>query len=189
MAGRKRGPCGGDHPHHGMPPWFFHFMGPPPKPGRGEVRYLILDAIAEQPRHGYDVIRTIEQKSGGAYRPSPGTIYPNLQMLEEMGHAVASEEQGRKVYSITDDGKQELEDHADEVAETYDRFREGCDYAGRFDFGDLGKRIGRMMRSIRSGLRHGRIGGVEWKEIQRVIENAAKEVEDLFREDEESEED
>lgn len=60
---------------------------PPPRAERGEIRYLVLDAIKERPRHGYEIIQHIEERAGGTYRPSPGVIYPTLQMLEELGHA------------------------------------------------------------------------------------------------------
>src|SRR5688572_13142118 len=72
----------------GTRPWWARVMGdPPPRAERGEIRYLVLDAIKERPRHGYEVIQHIEQRTGGSYRPSPGVIYPTLQMLEELGHA------------------------------------------------------------------------------------------------------
>src|SRR4051794_14383715 len=63
------------------------FMGErPPRAERGGVRYLVLDAVRETPRHGYEIMAAIEERSGGAYRPSPGVVYPTLQMLEEFGH-------------------------------------------------------------------------------------------------------
>src|SRR5271170_842301 len=63
------------------------WRGPAPRCERGFVRWLVLDAIAAQPRHGYEIIQAIAEKSRGSYRPSPGVVYPTLQMLEDVGHA------------------------------------------------------------------------------------------------------
>src|SRR4051794_6060728 len=83
--GRGRGGPGGPEAWAGM--WNEWFRGPAPRAERGTVRWLVLDAIASQPRHGYEIIQAIGDKSGGAYKPSPGVVYPTLQMLEELGHA------------------------------------------------------------------------------------------------------
>lgn len=70
----------------------------------GELRYVVLALIAEQPRHGYELIKEIEDRVAGTYTPSPGVIYPTLTLLEEMGHATVSEEGGKKRYAITEEG-------------------------------------------------------------------------------------
>jgi len=87
---------------------------------RGDIKYLVLEAVAEGPRHGYDIITKIEERYGS--RPSPGSIYPTLQMLEDAGHVTSSEDDGKRVYTITDSGRQLLEkrpaaDDDDELAE------------------------------------------------------------------------
>jgi len=78
------------------------------RPGRvfdhGELRLVVLALIAERPRHGYEIIREIEDRTAGAYSPSPGVIYPTLTMLEEIGHATVEESGGKKLYAITPDG-------------------------------------------------------------------------------------
>lgn len=86
--------------------------------GHGDLKLLLLTLIAEQPRHGYQLIRTIEEMFGGAYSPSPGTIYPTLTLLEEMGYArVEADEEGgsRKLYRITAEGKAYLDENRDTV--------------------------------------------------------------------------
>jgi DNA-binding PadR family transcriptional regulator len=80
---------------------------------KGNLKYVILDLIKDKPRHGYDIIRELEEQSHGFYKPSPGVIYPTLQMLEEMGYAQSSEEEGKKVYSITAEGLKFLDDKSD----------------------------------------------------------------------------
>ena len=99
----------------GRPDFSELFGGPPPRADRGVVRYLILDAIAQQARHGYEIIQAIEERSAGTYRPSPGVIYPTLQMLEELRHARVEEREARKVYAITAEGTRDLDDHAEEA--------------------------------------------------------------------------
>ena len=85
---------------------------------KGDLKYVILDLIKDKPRHGYEIIRELEELSHGLYTPSPGAVYPTLQMLEEMGYATATERDGKKIYTITEQGRQflvERKDSADEV--------------------------------------------------------------------------
>jgi len=72
---------------------------------KGDVKYIILDLLKDGPKYGYEIIRALEEQSHGFYRPSPGAVYPTLQMLEEMGHAGSNDRDGKKVYTITDDGR------------------------------------------------------------------------------------
>lgn len=70
----------------------------------GELRLVVLALISERPRHGYEIIKEIEDRVAGTYTPSPGVIYPTLTMLEELGHATVTESDGKKLYAITADG-------------------------------------------------------------------------------------
>lgn len=74
---------------------------------RGDIKYLVLEALAEGPRHGYDIINSFEERYGS--RPSPGSIYPTLQMLEDAGHVTSVGQEGKRVYTITDSGRKLLE--------------------------------------------------------------------------------
>jgi DNA-binding PadR family transcriptional regulator len=78
--------------------------------GRGDVKYALLDLLQERPMHGYEMMKALEEKSGGFYTPSAGTIYPTLQMLEDRGLVTAELVDGKKVYSITESGRQVLEE-------------------------------------------------------------------------------
>ena len=71
----------------------------------GELRFVILALIAEKPRHGYEIIKAIEEQFGGSYSPSPGVVYPTLTLLEEQGNATVEEIGGKKSYTITEQGK------------------------------------------------------------------------------------
>lgn len=77
--------------------------------GHGDLRHLMLHLIAEQPRHGYELIRLIEQLFHGAYTPSAGAIYPTLAQLEDMGLIAATAEEGRKRYAITEEGRAHMQ--------------------------------------------------------------------------------
>ncbi|TML78506.1 MAG: helix-turn-helix transcriptional regulator [Actinobacteria bacterium] len=116
-----------DHHDHGFREW-----GPPPHvrrmmarggfgPGwgggprarRGDVRTGVLQVLSEEPMHGYDVIRALEERSGGRWRPSPGSVYPTLQMLEDAGLVKSEGKDGRRVFEITDAGREELASRQD----------------------------------------------------------------------------
>jgi DNA-binding PadR family transcriptional regulator len=83
--------------------------------GDGELRLIVLSLIAEDPRHGYEIIKALEERSKGFYSPSPGVIYPTLTYLEESGHAASSAEGNTKTYAITDSGRAYLEEHRTEA--------------------------------------------------------------------------
>lgn len=79
------------------------------KLGSGELQLLILSLLAEKPCHGYEVIKALEERSGGFYAPSPGMVYPALTYLEELGYATVQPDGAKKLYSITDEGRAHLE--------------------------------------------------------------------------------
>jgi DNA-binding PadR family transcriptional regulator len=87
-----------------------------PKARRGDVRAAILAVLAEQPRNGYQIIQEVAERSGGAWKPSPGSIYPTLQQLEDEGLVRAESDGGRRVYALTEEGQAYVTEHPDEVA-------------------------------------------------------------------------
>src|SRR5262245_23199000 len=105
------------HRHHearGLGRWFKRNCGEWEGVGwgrarRGDVKFFILDVRSAGPRHGYDIIAALEQKSGGRYRPSPGSVYPTLQLLEDGGFVTSAAKDGKRVYSITDAGRELLQ--------------------------------------------------------------------------------
>jgi DNA-binding PadR family transcriptional regulator len=82
---------------------------------RGEIRTALLTELTEAPGHGYDLIQRLEEKSGGEWRPSPGSVYPTLQMLEDEGLVRSTERDDKRVYEITDTGRAEAERRSKEA--------------------------------------------------------------------------
>lgn len=89
---------------------------------QGDLKFVILQLLDEKPRHGYEVIKELEERSGGRYTPSPGTVYPTLTLLEEMGYATATpEDGGKKIYTITEAGKAYLVENKSTVDDVLER--------------------------------------------------------------------
>jgi DNA-binding PadR family transcriptional regulator len=162
-------------------PWWAGAMDEPaPRAERGEIRYLVLDAIRERPRHGYEVIQHIEQRARGTYRPSPGVIYPTLQMLEELGHARVAETEGRKAYEITEEGRGELERNARSVDDFYQRFEEDSFETHAEDFAELMWRVARLVKTFKRGARQGRMSPEVMRGIRTVLDDALSGIEDVL---------
>ncbi len=101
--GRHGGPGPGGHEGRFGP------GGPGPKGRRrGDIRYALLSTLADGPGHGYDLIQRLEQRTGGRWRPSPGSVYPTLQMLEEAGLVRGEDVDGKRVFTITEAGQADL---------------------------------------------------------------------------------
>ncbi|MBA2467593.1 MAG: PadR family transcriptional regulator, partial [Sphingomonas sp.] len=93
--------------------------------GSGELRLVLLKLIADEPRHGYDLIRAIEELTFGDYAPSPGVIYPTLTLLQDMGLIEEAPAEGpRKPFQVTEDGRKHLDEKASEVEALFERLEE-----------------------------------------------------------------
>jgi len=84
---------------------------------RGDIKFTLLELIKEQPRHGYELIKVLEERYGGFYRPSPGTIYPTLQLLEDEGSLISETIEGKRIYKITPAGETLLAQHQQEFGD------------------------------------------------------------------------
>jgi DNA-binding PadR family transcriptional regulator len=133
----------------GPPPWaeFLRGFGPPgrpreagPKVRRGDVRLAIIDVLAVQPMNGYQVIQQIAERSRGEWKPSPGSVYPTLQQLQDEGLIRESGEAGRRTFELTEEGREFVESHLDELASTWRGFDEA-----EADPDDLRPVIGQVM--------------------------------------------
>lgn len=143
--------------------------------GHGDLKLLLLALIEQQPRHGYELIRTIEEMFLGQYSPSPGAIYPTLTMLEELGYAsVANEQGGRKLYAITDEGRAYLDTNRTAVEAIIERTRESARMLAKLS-------VPMTVRKAMHALKHAVLmRGADWKnEAQRVaaiLERAAADI-------------
>jgi DNA-binding PadR family transcriptional regulator len=89
---------------------------------QGDLRYVVLRLLEEKPRHGYEIIKALEERFGGSYAPSPGVVYPTLQLLEDLGYArVMPGVEGKKTYEITDEGRAYLAENRETVDSIFDR--------------------------------------------------------------------
>lgn len=145
--------------------------------GHGRLRLYLLKLLAEQPRHGYEMIRLLEDHFEGMYTPSAGTIYPRLARLESEGLVTHSRERGRKVYRITDAGLAELRRRQDELEVLEDELDDSV--AG---LADIAREIQEGVRDTIDGLKHDfKMAKVELKQelkhgISRELKQAARDV-------------
>lgn len=144
----------------------------------GELRLVLLKLIADEPRHGYDLIRAIEDMTGGEYAPSPGVVYPTLTLLQDMGLIEeAKDKSARKPFQITDEGRQHLEERSDEVDELVERLTGLAPDSRR----DAGPAIARAVKNLMTALsqRIGRDGLDEdlLHEIAAILDEAAQRIE------------
>jgi DNA-binding PadR family transcriptional regulator len=158
----------GRHGRHGLGRFFAH----------GDLRLVILHLIAEKPRHGYEIIKAIEEQVGGAYSPSPGVIYPTLTLLEELGHVTVSPGEGaKKLHTITPEGRAYLDAYRPAVEALLARMAE----ASRTHGGGPAPQILRAMENLRLALRlrlaRGPLSEAEANTVAAAIDAAATGVE------------
>ncbi|MGH7125460.1 MAG: PadR family transcriptional regulator [Stellaceae bacterium] len=144
----------------------------------GDLRLLILQLVTEKPRHGYELIKAIEDQLGGSYSPSPGVVYPTLTMLEELGYAtVAAGDGGKKLYTVTPEGTAYLDANRAAVEAVFARMRE----VGAAHGGGPAPQILRAMENLRMALRmriaRGPLTEEEVRSITAALDGAATEVE------------
>lgn len=174
-AAYGRGPFGfhGRHEHHegrergGMRRFFDH----------GDLRFVLLKLIAEQPSHGYELIKAVETAVGGAYTPSPGVVYPTLTLLEELGYVSGEQEGGgKKLYTITAEGQAFLETNTGHVGNLFSRMAEA---AARSTF--AAPRLLRAQEGLKTALRlkltAGSLTEDQIAAIAKVLDDAAQAIE------------
>jgi Predicted transcriptional regulators len=117
-----------------------------PKVRRGDVRAAILDVLSMEPMNGYQIINQIAERTGGAWKPSPGSVYPTVQQLEDEGLVEGTEVNGRRVSKLTDAGRTYVSDHAEEIAATWRPFDDDPDDPGATP--DLKPAVGQVMGAV-----------------------------------------
>ena len=177
-----RGPWGRRGHGGGRGDWWEMFGGPPPRAERGAVRYLVLDALEKQPRHGYEIMQTIEERSGQTYRPSPGVIYPTLQMLEELRHVRGTDDDGRRIYAITPEGQRDLEEHRSEVEDFYERSGASSWVESAEELADLMQHAAQLFRMLRRAARRGRLTPSTMRKLRTVLDDVLAKVSSIVDE-------
>jgi len=146
--------------------------------GTGELRLALLALIAEQERHGYELIKAIEEMTGGAYAPSPGAVYPTLQLLEDEGAIEQAEAEGaKKPFAATAQGRAELAERAEEVEGLMARLGRHGERATRVRSPDLFRAMGNLATVLRNRARAGKLDEAAINEIVDMIDEMAKRIE------------
>jgi DNA-binding PadR family transcriptional regulator len=157
------------------------------KMGSVDLRLVLLTLLAERASYGYELIKALEDRSGGFYSPSPGMVYPALTWLEEVGYASVTSEGAKKLYAITDTGREYLSEHQDaadsilsqleHIARRLGRMREA--FSGFEEDEDAGnsKEVWMARRELKDALRAARGAGAEEKtRIAQILRSAAAQI-------------
>jgi len=142
----------------------------------GALRLVVLGLIAEEPRHGYDIIKALEARFQGAYSPSPGAIYPMLQMLEEADLVVSEANGNKRRYAITEQGQAYLAEHAAELARINAQIDEASEDAGAVSLGD---EVRGVAKAVFMRVRRGTLDAAQARAVRDILKKARREIEDL----------
>jgi len=146
----------------------------------GELRLVLLKLIADEPRHGYDLIRQIEELTGGAYAPSPGVIYPTLTLLDDMGQIAAQQSEGaKKLFAITPEGEAELDANQDLIAGLIARLRAVGEERQRTDAASIRRAMGNLRQVLVNRLGDREADTETLHAIVALIDEAAQKIERL----------
>jgi len=137
---------------------------------------VILKLLRDKPMHGYEVMKALEEQTHGCYRPSPGSVYPTLQWLEDEGLVRSEEREGKKVYSITEQGRAFLEEHRSTVDDIFDRIAEMIDRFLGEPMPEVNRAVGRVVSAAyRSAWRLGP-DDEKKRRIVEILDRAAGEI-------------
>ncbi|WP_414714537.1 PadR family transcriptional regulator [Sphingopyxis sp.] len=146
----------------------------------GELRLVLLKLIADEPRHGYDLIRQIEELTGGAYAPSPGVIYPTLTLLDDMGLIAATDSEGaKKLFAITAAGQAELDANKDGVERLIARLTDVGEEQQRTDSASVRRAMGNLKAVLMNRLGDRDLDEATLHDIVALIDEAAQKIERL----------
>lgn len=159
---------GGRGRHGGLGRFFAH----------GDLRLVILNLIADKPRHGYEIIKAIEEQVGGAYSPSPGVVYPTLSLLEELGYvSVTPAEGGKKLHTVTDQGEAFLAANRPALDALLTRMAEANEAQGHGPAPQIVRAMGNLKLALRLRLSQGPLTAEQIETIAEALDTAAVSVE------------
>ncbi len=144
---------------------------------QGDLRWLTLDLIAAQPRHGYEIIKAIEDALSGHYTPSPGVIYPTLTLLEETGLITGEAQGSKKLYRLTDEGRAEVEAHAADISAARARLEKANARFGGSPAPELHRAMDNLRAAIQVRLAKGQLSADALGIITAALDRAAGEIE------------
>jgi|LGOV01.1.fsa_nt_gb DNA-binding PadR family transcriptional regulator len=142
---------------------------------KGNLKYIILDLIKDKPRYGYEIIRILEERSHGFYTPSAGVIYPTLKMLEESGYTSVTEQDGRKVYTITEEGRKFLAERKDLAGELKNRMKHHWNLKNIGATGQTMREFSKLRRLMHHRLRNADLEKIQ--RIRKILSSAYQEIE------------
>ncbi|ABG03499.1 transcriptional regulator, PadR family [Rubrobacter xylanophilus DSM 9941] len=160
--------------------WRGSGFGPRRRFGKGDLKYVILDLLERGPAHGYQLIKALEERSRGLYAPSPGSVYPTLQMLEDMGYVGSSREDGKKVYQITEEGRGFLRERRRSLEEVWRRFGRGWDPGLEGELHEIRHELAHLWRLFGRKARAGRVDQEKLRRVRGVVVEAARRIEDIL---------
>lgn len=146
---------------------------------RGVIKYIILQYLKDQPSYGYEIIRALEDRFHGLYIPSAGTIYPTLQMLEEMGMVTSVDQDGKKVYTITEEGRQFLAAHSDIEGKVKEGLSDWGNPENIQEIRNTMHELGRLTEMLRWEAR--RADSTKLSRVRGLLSHAYQEIEDIFK--------
>lgn len=146
---------------------------------KGDFKYLILDLLKDKPRYGYEIIRDLEEQFHGFYAPSPGAVYPTLQMLEEMGYVTASQQDSKKVYTITDEGRSFLSGREKVAEDIKSHIKSWWNPALHRELHDMMHELREVGWALGHQTRH--IDAEKLSRIRQAIAKAKEEIEAIIR--------
>ena len=149
--------------------------------GSGEVRLALLALLGEGPKHGYELMNALEERSGGAYRASAGTVYPTLQQIEDEGLARSESQDGRRVYRLTPAGEQEVAGAEEQIEAIWRRAEEWGDwgFVGDPDAAEIVRPAMRLLREAYRAVLRGHGDPEVVDRVRAVLERARDELRDL----------
>ena len=145
----------------------------------GDMKYVILRLLKKKPMHGYEVMKELEEQTHGCYKPSPGTVYPTLQWLEDEGLVKSEEDEGKKIYSVTDEGQKFLDEHRSVVDGIFDRVDETIESILSDPMPEVTRIVGRLVGQAYRATWKLRDDEEKRRKVSEILERALAELEVL----------
>lgn len=145
----------------------------------GDMKYVILKLLRDKPMHGYEVMKALEERTRGCYKPSPGTVYPTLQWLEDEGLVTGKDVEGKKVYEITDSGRAFLDEHRGTVDDIFDRIADMIDRVVSEPMPEVNRAVRRVVSQAYRAAWKLADDAERAKKIAQILEQAAADIEAL----------